>query len=142
MVNNISLKKIYHKIRKIIIYIVAGVNGIRKNSVLGRILRFMGYNYISWDVISRMNNDFENDDRFQKGYSRSLKITQLDPIDWDPKWMFHVNQWAAEHAVKLEGDFIECGVYKGRHSISNIIYFNFSHNKNNSPELMNHMKEL
>ena len=125
MVNNISLKKIYHKIRKIIIYIVAGVNGIRKNSVLGRILRFMGYNYINWDVISRMNNDFENDDRFQKGYSKSLKITQLDSIDWDPKWMFHVNQWAAEHAVKLEGDFIECGVYKGRHSISNIIYTDF-----------------
>ena len=68
MVNNISLKKIYHKIRKIIIYIVAGVNGIRKNSVLGRILRFMGYNYINWDVISRMNNDFENAEWFIKSY--------------------------------------------------------------------------
>jgi O-methyltransferase len=28
-------------------------------------------------------------------------------------WRLHTQVWAAEHALKLEGDFVECGVFKG-----------------------------
>jgi hypothetical protein len=40
-------------------------------------------------------------------------------------WRYHVNHWAVRQALKLEGDFVECGVYKGSTAMSNIVYTNF-----------------
>jgi len=37
----------------------------------------------------------------------------------------NVNQWAAYHAKKLKGDFVECGVGKGSLAMSNITYIDF-----------------
>lgn len=41
------------------------------------------------------------------------------------RWRAHVSQWAAWHAVKIEGDFVETGVNKAAFSASLIRYVDF-----------------
>ena len=42
------------------------------------------------------------------------------------EWRVHVLLWAAEHAAKLEGDFVECGVNTGIYSLAVCEYLNFN----------------
>ncbi|MGH8643561.1 MAG: TylF/MycF/NovP-related O-methyltransferase [Gammaproteobacteria bacterium] len=56
------------------------------------------------------NHDFMRDSR----YVRAYKLGQ-EALGHDHKmfWRLHVALWAAAHGAKLEGDFVECGVWRG-----------------------------
>lgn len=55
------------------------------------------------------NHDFINDPVFAKAYARGVKGSE----DYHFRWRAHVGLWAAATAVKLPGDFVECGVNRG-----------------------------
>jgi hypothetical protein len=67
--------------------------------------------------------DFLADPRFQQSY-RLGELTgsfRQNLIHW----RVHVACWAASHAKLLEGDFVECGVYRGGLSRAIINYIGF-----------------
>jgi len=43
----------------------------------------------------------------------AFRIEAKTVMDRSAIWRFHVLCWAAEHARRIEGDFVECGVYRG-----------------------------
>lgn len=59
--------------------------------------------------------DFMNDSRFAQAWSAVRDTHQYDRYNARDgiKWRFHVLTWAATHAARLQGDFVECGVFKG-----------------------------
>jgi len=59
---------------------------------------------------SQHNHEFMNDRAFKAAYARGVQATGFD-YQWH--WRFHTGLWAASHASKLPGDFVECGVAKG-----------------------------
>ncbi len=60
-------------------------------------------------LISVHNHDFMSDPSFQKAYARGV----LAAGDYRWQWRVHIGLWAAATAVKLDGDFVECGVNRG-----------------------------
>ena len=56
------------------------------------------------------NADFAHDKKFLKAY-RQAEIL----VGWrhPAPWRVYFNVWAASHAVRLKGDFVECGVWNG-----------------------------
>lgn len=44
----------------------------------------------------------------------------------DIRWRVHIACWAASHGLKLQGDFVECGVHTGILSMAICKYLNFS----------------
>lgn len=55
--------------------------------------------------------DFLHDSSFQKAYA-AAKATGAWP-EGDLRWRVYTALWAARQAWKLNGDFVECGVYRG-----------------------------
>jgi hypothetical protein len=66
--------------------------------------------YVSDGLSTVHNHDFLNDPRYQQALKRAV---QADPGLGYMTWRLHVALWAAHHACRLEGDFVECGVNKG-----------------------------
>lgn len=62
-------------------------------------------------LISIHNHDFMDDPDFRRAYARSVRSAQGKDDRW--YWRVHVGLWAAGLALKLEGDFVECGVNWG-----------------------------
>lgn len=89
-------------------------------------LILLGYKYNSNGLISDKNCQFINDNKFKRAYNAGIKQW---PEVAGAEWTFHLNFWAIEHAKKLEGDFVECGVYRGKTSMANISYINFENIK-------------
>lgn len=58
------------------------------------------------------NHDFVQDPSFVSAYERGIRGTVGQEKIPGP-WRVHVALWAAQHALRLEGDFVECGVYLG-----------------------------
>jgi len=56
------------------------------------------------------NHDFICDPEFQRAYKRGMQAAGKD-FHW--RWRVHVGLWAAQCAMKLSGDFVECGVGHG-----------------------------
>lgn len=56
--------------------------------------------------------DFLSETKFSNSYSVG-KATGSWIRSSEIRWRVKVVLWAAEHALKLEGDFVECGVNKG-----------------------------
>jgi hypothetical protein len=56
------------------------------------------------------NASFLRDERFVAAYRRGVEAAGAD-YPWH--WRVRVGLWAADHARRLEGDFVECGVYRG-----------------------------
>jgi len=83
---------------------------------LGRVTYFMT------GLITNKNCDFMKDPEFIKAYDAAMNQHYMPDTD---AWRYHVNQWAAFHAKQLKGDFVECGVYKGSITMSNIAYIDF-----------------
>ena len=88
---------------------------------LGRITYFMP------GLVTTKNCDFMKDPEFIKAYNAAMKQHYMPDAG---TWGYHVNQWAAFRAKQLEGDFVECGVYKGTIAMSNITYMDFKTLKN------------
>jgi hypothetical protein len=71
-----------------------------------------------FNLITRMNSEFKENNRFIQATSFAQKLTNQER----PLWISHVILWAAETSIRLDGDFIELGVEKGFHSLSIINY--------------------
>jgi len=56
------------------------------------------------------NHDFMLDKDFRTGYKRGVEASGSD-YNW--YWRVHMGLWGARSALRVEGDFIECGVNRG-----------------------------
>lgn len=60
------------------------------------------------------NADFLKDPLFIESYKLGKETDKNHLLDnYDIEWRIHVLCWAATHAAKLDGDFVECGVHTG-----------------------------
>ncbi len=73
-------------------------------------------------LVTNKNCDFQRDPEFVKAYQAAMKQHNMPDTDI---WRYHINHWAAHQALKLEGDFVECGVNRGSTVMSNIVYTGF-----------------
>lgn len=73
------------------------------------------------------NADFLHDPLFKESY-RLAKETDKGLLlhNNDIEWRVHLLCWAAEHASKLEGDFVDCGVSTGIFPRAIIHYVDFN----------------
>lgn len=79
---------------------------------------FVGDNLITID----RHVGFATDPEFMKAFrAEAITIPNISLI-----WRLHTLCWAARHAVGLEGDFVECGVYEGFSSAVVARYLNFA----------------
>lgn len=68
--------------------------------------------YAQDGLISVHAHQFMQDPAFTRAYARGVQaIGGTDRYRWH--WRVHVGLWAAQVAVRLEGDFVECGVNRG-----------------------------
>jgi len=98
---------------------------------LRRLLGYSGYTifntrrYYARDGLLTVHNDhFRSDPVFQAAYARGVKASQ--GIDPQLDWRVHVALWAARAAVRLPGDFVECGVNAGFISSAIMQHLNWS----------------
>jgi hypothetical protein len=56
------------------------------------------------------NHDFMREPRYVAALQRGIQAHGEDPRQY---WRLHVALWSAAHALRLPGDFVECGVWKG-----------------------------
>jgi hypothetical protein len=61
-------------------------------------------------LMTTHNADFVRDPRFAAAYERGI---QAVGGDYRFRWRVHVGLWAASCAIRLPGDFVECGVNRG-----------------------------
>jgi hypothetical protein len=57
------------------------------------------------------NHDFMIDPVYKAAYARGVQAAGGQDYKW--YWRMHISLWAAATAMKLPGDFVECGVNKG-----------------------------
>jgi O-methyltransferase len=77
--------------------------------------------YFKMGTITNKNCDFIKEPGFVKAYAAAMKQQDIET----DIWRYHINHWAASLASRLDGDFVECGVYKGSTAMSNIVYVHF-----------------
>jgi hypothetical protein len=71
----------------------------------------LGQEKYQFDSLSTIHNhDFMVDERFKFAYQRGVQAAGKD-YQW--YWRVHIGLWAAATAIKLPGDFVECGVNRG-----------------------------
>ena len=76
--------------------------------------------------------DFLDDERFVEAYRRGMdsghRIAREpgSKTDIHIEWRVHVICWAASHAAKLPGDFVECGVNTGIFSLAAAYFVDFN----------------
>jgi hypothetical protein len=56
------------------------------------------------------NHDFMKNSEFTEAYERGVRATGTD-YKWF--WRVHIGLWAAQSALRVSGDYVECGVNKG-----------------------------
>ena len=57
------------------------------------------------------NQSFRTDPAFQQAYARGVQAGE--GVDPQMEWRVHVALWVARNAVRVPGDFVECGVNAG-----------------------------
>jgi hypothetical protein len=66
----------------------------------------------SQDGLFTLHSDhFRADPTFRAAYQRGVQASH--GVDPDLEWRVHVALWAAQTALRVEGDFVECGVNAG-----------------------------
>lgn len=81
------------------------------------------FNGLRTDPYIVHNHDFMRDARFVRAYQRAVQATVIDHRYY---WRVHVALWCASIALKLEGAFVECGVWKGFLSTAITSYFGWN----------------
>jgi O-methyltransferase len=73
------------------------------------------------------NVNFLEDERFRAAYDAGMQTGHNigGGGDLHIRWRLHVLCWAATHAARLEGDFVECGVNTGIFSVTVMRYIEF-----------------
>ncbi len=73
-------------------------------------------------LVTAHNADFMTEPRFAAAY-RAGKATG----SWagDLHWRAYIICWAAEYALKLDGDYVECGVNRGGYALAAMHYTDF-----------------
>lgn len=60
------------------------------------------------------NADFINEPKFQETYRLVKQIDNKRLLaKYDIQWRIYILCWAAEYAIKLDGNFADCGVFSG-----------------------------
>ncbi len=78
------------------------------------------------DLLFTYNNaNFLTDPNFQKAYSHVKRLDTTGITGEGIEWRIHVLCWAATHASKLDGDFVDCGVNTGLFSRAVMEYIQF-----------------
>jgi hypothetical protein len=79
------------------------------------------------DGLSTIHNaDFLKDPRFQRALKRAAQAHFHYPIEW----RIHVVLWAAQNGMRIEGDFVECGVNRGFTTSAVLDYLNWNDTHN------------
>lgn len=77
-----------------------------------RFLKALGKDvYLEDGLFTAHHHDFIHDPAFQSAYQRGVEATQ--GRDYGFRWRVHIALWVGRTAVKLHGDFVECGVNYG-----------------------------
>jgi hypothetical protein len=76
----------------------------------GRPYRISDVPYDQDGLQSVHNHDFMDDPDFCRAYARGVQAAGSD-YNWH--WRVYIGLWVAEHALRLKGSFVECGVGKG-----------------------------
>lgn len=66
---------------------------------------FAGDQLVTFD----RNMSFFEDARFMEAFNAGV----VEELERTLIWRLHVHAWCARHGVRREGDFVECGVYRG-----------------------------
>ena len=94
--------------------------------VFGYTLHRLSKDAVDYDqdgLFSIHNHDFMNEAKFSQAYARGVVANGSD-FNWH--WRVHVGLWTASCAIKLDGDFVECGVNRGFLSSSIMSYVDWS----------------
>ena len=80
------------------------------NTLKGYITDIGSSGYFADNLITIGRNlVFMNDHKFRKSLDSSI----IEPEDVNKTWRLHVYTWALRSALEIDGDFVECGVYRG-----------------------------
>jgi O-methyltransferase len=114
-------------IKKIIklFFRLVGLDIVKKDSHF--LLPKESFTYCYDMLYTSHNSDFMQDPKFIESYKlgKSTDVNETVLSNSDIFWRIHVLCWAATHAVKLEGDFVDCGVNTGIFSKAIINYVDF-----------------
>ncbi|EYC50346.1 methyltransferase [Hylemonella gracilis str. Niagara R] len=67
--------------------------------------------YVFDGLTSVHNHDFMALPEFESAYARGVKAAGGRDYKWH--WRVHIGLWAARCAIRVDGDFVECGVNRG-----------------------------
>ena len=95
--------------------------------VLGFDVMPLGLTYNQDGLATIHNCDFVRDETFLKAYSAGVATGSWDATSVE--WRAFVICWAAQQAMHLEGDFVECGVYRGGFARTLIDFVGFERSK-------------
>jgi len=56
--------------------------------------------------------EFLKDERFKRAWVAGVS-TEHQPPEFENYWGIYIHCWAAQHALRLPGDFVDCGVHTG-----------------------------
>lgn len=80
--------------------------------------------------IYNRNLGFLADSRFKRAYARGMQsghqIGGTPGADLQIEFRVYISTWAASVGIKLEGDFVECGVNTGIHALAICDYVDFA----------------
>jgi hypothetical protein len=62
-------------------------------------------------LLSKHNCDFQTDQKFATAYAKGVATGSWGKEN--VQWRAHIVTWAAQNGLRLDGDFVECGVNKG-----------------------------
>jgi len=81
-----------------------------------------------WLTTYHKNMDFMHERAFSSAYNKGINSGHniMGGGDLHIEWRVHTCIWAAQHAAKLDGDFVECGVNTGILSLAVMEYLNFN----------------
>ncbi|MBF0618885.1 MAG: class I SAM-dependent methyltransferase [Candidatus Omnitrophica bacterium] len=89
------------------------------------------YKYNAAGLVTAKNCDFMKEPAFiQASEAGQNQFDRLDPnFLGGGGWVRHLNLWAGFHAKQLDGDFVECGVFRGGNAKAIMTYINYKEMK-------------
>jgi O-methyltransferase len=78
---------------------------------LSLLLKSRHFQFYEHGLATTHSSEFMADSRFKKAYTAGKKTGSWGGVE--VHWVAHVACWAATIGIKLDGDFVECGVNRG-----------------------------